>query len=275
MSKTLDLDVYDSRNRLLPFLETNEEKIERGLIDEKGQAIDLRIRPTRSRQKKWGTGQGLVIVHLKDRASPFSQVVRAAEEGTIRSAMVVTTPRVFNDPEFQSRCAGVSRLGRLRVFIEREEASDSEELLERINEWVRAVAEQDPRAEERAHPPYLRVSRSIRSETSGRLDAKKVAEFFDLKPAELARIVGVSRQALDKTPDSKSIQKALYPFEEITRGMLMVDDDPTLFRQWLNTPSRDLPKVDGRHMTPMDMIREGHPSVIAGLVDAALTGHPS
>ncbi|MBL9158408.1 MAG: hypothetical protein JNJ70_13100 [Verrucomicrobiales bacterium] len=275
MSKTLDLDVYDSRNRLLPFLKRNEEKIERGVIDEEGETINLRIRAPQIRQKAWAKRGGLVIVHLEDRESPFSQVVKAAEVGTIRSAMVVTTPGVFNDPEFQSRCARVHPLGRLRIFIEGEETNHSEELLQGIKKWLKSIAEEDPRAEERAHPPYLRVSRCIRNEVSGRLDAKKVAQFFGLKPAELARVVGVSRQALSKTPDSAGIQKALYPFEEITRGMLMVGDDPTLFRQWLNTPSRDLPKKDGQHMTPMEMIREGHPAVIAGLVDSALTGHPS
>jgi|GEM_PF-3035136 len=275
MSKTLDLDVYDSRNRLLPFLETNEEEIERGVIDDKGMTINLRIRPTRLPKKTWVKSGGLVIVHLDDQKSPFSQIVKAAEEGVIRSAMVVTSRQVFNDPEFQSRCAVVSRLGRLRVFIEREESNDSEDLLQRINEWVKSVAEEDPRAEERKHAPYFRVSQSIRNVASGRLDAVKVAEFFGLTPTELARVVDVKRQTLFKTPDSINLQKKLYPFEEITRGMLMVDDDPTLFRQWLNTPSRDLPKVEGRNMTPMDMIREGHPSVIAGLVDAALTGHPS
>ena len=38
--------------------------------------------------------------------------------------MVVTSRQLFNDPEFQSRYAGASRLGRLQVFIEEKETND-------------------------------------------------------------------------------------------------------------------------------------------------------
>ena len=38
--------------------------------------------------------------------------------------MVVTSRQVFNDPEFQSRYAGASRLGRLQVFIKGKETND-------------------------------------------------------------------------------------------------------------------------------------------------------
>jgi hypothetical protein len=211
----------------------------------------------------------------------FENFFEAAAGESIQKALVVTSRALFNNPAFQSLVSRHRLAYDLRFIVEETLELDTARFLKEFREMFSSIllaVEEEGNLEAesvRIHPPYLRVSKAIRNKESGRLDALMIADFFDLTPTDLAPIIGVSRQALTKTPDSKNIQKALYPFEEITRGMLMVDDDPTLFRLWLNTPSRDLPKVEGRHMTPMAMIKRGHPEVVAGLVDNTLTGHPS
>jgi len=104
---------------------------------------------------------------------------------------------------------------------------------------------------------------------SGRLDANKISELFELSRRELAEIIGFSHQTLHANPDSKSIQNGLAPFENVARGLAIFKGDKKRFRTWLNSPCDPF---EGK--TPMEMIRRGGMDVVVSLVEAALTGSP-
>jgi len=106
-------------------------------------------------------------------------------------------------------------------------------------------------------------------ESSGNLSAKKIAALFDLKMAELARLLGRSPQALSKTPDADALQNDLAYFERIARLRLRLHDDES-FRKWLRMKSQPL---DGH--SPLDVLRMKKWQELADFVDDRLTGAPS
>ena len=110
----------------------------------------------------------------------------------------------------------------------------------------------------------IAATRPLRSE-AGRLSAKRIAEVFGLPVAELAGLLGRSRQTVSKTEDSEALQAGLVPFARIARLRASLSDAD--FRGWLNLPNAQL---DGR--TPQALIREGKAEVVADLVDDMLSG---
>jgi len=104
--------------------------------------------------------------------------------------------------------------------------------------------------------------------TSGKLSAAKVATAFGLSVAEIASLLGRSRQAVSKTPAADALQEELRSFERIARLRALLE--PAEFRQWLHSESIDL---EGR--TPLEQIRKGHVDAVADLVEDLLTGSPA
>jgi hypothetical protein len=113
----------------------------------------------------------------------------------------------------------------------------------------------------------MAATKDLREET-GKLSAAKVATAFGLSVAELASILGRSRQAVSKTPAADALQEDLRAFERVARLRAILDSAE--FRQWLHSESADL---EGR--TPLERIREGHVVVVADLVEDLLTGSPA
>lgn len=85
--------------------------------------------------------------------------------------------------------------------------------------------------------------------------------------AELAGLIGKSRQSVSKTEDAESSQESLAPFARIARLRAVLSDDD--FRVWLNLPNDAL---DG--ITPLAMIRGGGSDVVADLAEDMLSGSP-
>jgi hypothetical protein len=103
---------------------------------------------------------------------------------------------------------------------------------------------------------------------SGRLSAEKLAPAFGISLAELAHLVGRSRQSVSKTPDAPSLQKGLQPYARTAR--LLTRLSATDFKAWLQTPDAQL---DG--LTPLETIRQGEGEVVADLADDMLSGSPA
>jgi len=103
----------------------------------------------------------------------------------------------------------------------------------------------------------------------GRLDAKLVADLFGLTLTDVAANVGISRQALSKTPDSLSVQGALNQFERIARSLLTVTGTEKGLKTWLNAPNK---RFD-QH-TPLEVIKLGKAALLADWVDDARLGSP-
>ena len=105
---------------------------------------------------------------------------------------------------------------------------------------------------------------------NGRIDARKVAEMFDLSIPDLAHIIGSGIPALYKTPDARSIQPQLINFDRIACGLLKLTGSVKGLRIWLNTPNRGLDNE-----LPIKYIKDGYVDDIAAIVEDALLGHPS
>lgn len=86
----------------------------------------------------------------------------------------------------------------------------------------------------------------IRDPETGRLDAIKIAKYFAVSLSELARIVGISKATLHKTPSSKKSKAALEPFEKIVRLRILLGGDDGKVLGCLNAPNEDLARVDER-----------------------------
>lgn len=104
--------------------------------------------------------------------------------------------------------------------------------------------------------------------TSGRLSAQRVAKVFGLSVAELAKLLGRSRQAVSKTDDAESIQPGLAPFARCARLLAVLPSED--FRAWLHLPNEQL---EGQ--TPSAIIREGGVETVAELAEDMLSGSPA
>jgi hypothetical protein len=74
--------------------------------------------------------------------------------------------------------------------------------------------------------------------TSGKLSANNVASVFGLSVAELAALVGRTRQTASKTPDADSLQPLLQPFERVARVRAVLSQKE--FRKWLHLANDEL-----------------------------------
>lgn len=109
----------------------------------------------------------------------------------------------------------------------------------------------------------------LRNDASGRLDANKIANVFNLTMSEVAACVGRPRSTLVKTPDSLSVQAKLRHFERIADGLLTVTGSMKGLKMWLNSPA---PSLEGH--TPVEVLKHGKLELLAGWVDEARLGSP-
>jgi hypothetical protein len=103
---------------------------------------------------------------------------------------------------------------------------------------------------------------------NGKLSAAAVADAFGLKLSQLAKWLGRTRQALNKTPDADSLQDELAFFERVARLRALVPKDE--FLKWLRMPNA---KLDNKK--PLELLASGRRQVMADLVDDMLTGTPA
>lgn len=142
---------------------------------------------------------------------------------------------------------------------------DPNEALHRILKLVMGSRNETPIP---SRIPGIMVER-LRSE-NGRIDAKLVADLFEMSIPALAKLIGAGEPALYKTPDAKSVQNKLSDFEKVAWGLLRLTGSEKGLRMWLNTPNADLDKA-----LPIDYIKEGYLVDVAAMVEDALLGHPS
>lgn len=110
----------------------------------------------------------------------------------------------------------------------------------------------------------------LHSSESGRLDARRVAEFFGIPLAEVARAVGRSLSAVHKTPSAPTLQADLYLFERIAVALLTLAGSQENARIWLNLPCTQLAGE-----APIMFLRKGQGQVVAEMLDDMLAGQPT
>lgn len=121
-------------------------------------------------------------------------------------------------------------------------------------------------------PPFtLEVPlRELHDPESGRIDARRVAEFLGVPSSKVAEALSVQYQTLHKTPAAQSLQKGLGPIKRSIELVSRVTRSPSDARIWLNNPHPDL-----GGQTPLEVILSGKATAIVALLENALAGIPS
>lgn len=115
----------------------------------------------------------------------------------------------------------------------------------------------------------VRTLSELRSEESGRLDAKKIAKVFGMSLADVSRSIGKSLQSVHKTPDSMSLQKELFSYERIASAISRISNANNALKIWLNSPNDAFPEN-----LPVELIVRGRAGLLADLLEDVLLGHP-
>jgi hypothetical protein len=102
---------------------------------------------------------------------------------------------------------------------------------------------------------------------SGRLDARRIAEYLNVPLTQVARALGVKYQTLYKTPDGPAVQPSLFAIKRVLDILVRVIGERATILAWLNTPHPDL---GGR--TALAMILEGYADAVAELLEDAMAG---
>jgi len=157
--------------------------------------------------------------------------------------------------------AAESEATRFGASVVRSEPLDVEELLRRVgylvNPWGPASLA--------AH-----VVRDLHDPETGRLDAKRIAEYLALPLSTLADGLGRSVAAVHKSPASLPLQAKLAPIAWTIGALSLVLRSRDNLLTWLNSPHPDL---DGH--TPMSLIVSGRAVELSDMVKAALAGQPA
>lgn len=191
--------------------------------------------------------------------------------------IAVTSPNVFNQPEFRSVLTGEL----LEVLVEEPDKFKAEHL----KPWIAKLFQTSPLRKTSATKAQLQlaatddpleVGKRLRDPVSGRLDARKISELLGISITDLAtKICGMTKQNLSQNPTSAGLQQKLQPLEEVAEALLWCGGDETKLRVWLNRPNRDFPLVDGKTPSPMDLILRGHAGIVAAKVHHLRSGHPA
>jgi hypothetical protein len=134
--------------------------------------------------------------------------------------------------------------------------------------WAEQEAEKPPVADPLGKLKSIIAATADLRTDSGRLSAQRTAEAFGLSLAEMAGLIGRSRQAVSKTVDAESLQAALVPFERIARLRATLSGGE--FLRWLRMPNE---QIDG--LSPLDAVRDGKVAEIAALAEDMLSGNPT
>ena len=96
-------------------------------------------------------------------------------------------------------------------------------------------------------PGVIDATQPLRS-ASGRLDAEKIRVLFGFTETEIAAWLHTTHQIIQRAPDAHSFQASLKPFEKIAR-LLVLNNDPGNFRNWLQTPNDEFAGLSPRDIT--------------------------
>lgn len=105
---------------------------------------------------------------------------------------------------------------------------------------------------------------------SGRIDARRVADFLAVALPQIAAAVGASYPAVHKTPDASNLQKGLGPIKRSLALISRRTRNRREARAWLNSPHPDLGEK-----TPLEVMLSGRADAIVTLLENAIAGLPS
>lgn len=105
---------------------------------------------------------------------------------------------------------------------------------------------------------------------NGQLDARRVADFFGLNVAEVARLLGRGVSTVHKTPTALTLQENLRPFEAMASGLLRLTGSDARARMWMNASDPAL-----ENHAPIEWLRMGNINDLASYIQDLLEGRPA
>lgn len=161
-----------------------------------------------------------------------------------------------------------------RIMVAEKEPSkpvDKKELIARVHRALGARAkERGVTRDTGARTPLGVPLQELHDRETGRIDAKKIADFLGIPLAKLAAPLEVNYQTVYKTPAAPALQQKLRPIKRSLELISGVTRERADARAWLNNAHPDL---GGR--TPMDIILDGRAGAIVTMLHNAFAGIPS
>lgn len=120
------------------------------------------------------------------------------------------------------------------------------------------------------HPLLKATTSFLRNPASGRLDTKRIADFYGESLKRFADALHVSSAAVSQTPDSKKYQDFLSYFEKVARILPLLESKDS-FSAWAKTPNKEL-----KGAAPIEWLFGGPKKarLIAETVEEVLVGQP-
>jgi hypothetical protein len=109
----------------------------------------------------------------------------------------------------------------------------------------------------------------LHDETSGRIDAQKLAVYMGAPLKRLAEGLQLNYKAIHRNPSAEAIQPPLKPVKRSMEILNEFFNKPETVRVWLNTPHPDL---DGH--TALEMILADNPIAVLRILENAAAGVP-
>ena len=144
------------------------------------------------------------------------------------------------------------------------------ELRMRVDAAIAARALSPPSPSSPPISPLPPLIFELHDSTTGRVDAKKLAEYLAIPLASLANAIGKDYKAVFKTPASEPLQSALAPIHRTVMALDRYFGRRKESLAWLNTAN---PELDARR--PKDFILEGKAEIVADMLEGALAGVPA
>jgi CheY-like chemotaxis protein len=119
----------------------------------------------------------------------------------------------------------------------------------------------------RTRVPLPPVVAELHDPATGRIDAKKLADYLGIPLASLAKAIGKEYKAVFKTPASEPLQSALAPIHRTVMALHRYFGRRNESLAWLNTAN---PELGAKR--PKDLVLEGKAEIVADMLGGALAG---
>jgi CheY-like chemotaxis protein len=119
----------------------------------------------------------------------------------------------------------------------------------------------------RARPARPPLVAELHDPATGRVNAKKLADYLGIPLVSLANAIGKDYKAVFKTPASEPLQSALAPIHRTVVALHRYFGRREESLAWLNTVN---PELDAKR--PKDLVLEGKAEIVADMLEGALAG---